>query len=95
MRHVDGRDARLLLQFLKLDTQLLAQLGVQVGQGLIQQKDVGAHDQRACDRHALLLATRESGNTLVQLLGCQVDLAGHRGNTLSDLVLATLAVFRP
>ncbi len=59
MRHVDGRHAHALEQVTQLDAHLLPQLGIEVRQRLVQQHHGRAADQRAGDRHALLLATRE------------------------------------
>ena len=48
-----------LLQLADLDPHLLAQLGVEVGERLVEQQHVGPDDERARQRHALLLAARE------------------------------------
>jgi hypothetical protein len=59
VRDVDGRHADALEQVAQLDAHLLAQLGVEVGQRLVQQHDRGAAHQGAGDGHALLLAARK------------------------------------
>ena len=59
VRHVDERDADLLLQRLQLDLQPLAELGVEGAERLVQQQHGGVQDQRARERDALLLAARE------------------------------------
>ena len=54
--HVDGRDADLALQALELAAHLLAQLGVEVGQRLVEQQEPRLVHDGAGERHALLLA---------------------------------------
>ena len=39
-----------------LEAHFLAQIGVEIGQGLVEQQRLGLHDQRARQGHALLLA---------------------------------------
>jgi hypothetical protein len=56
VRHIDERDADLLLQIDQLDLHLLAQLGVERGQRLVEQQHCRMRDQRPADRHPLLLA---------------------------------------
>ena len=63
----DGGDAQFLLDALDLHLHLNAQLGVQVGQRLVQQQDMGPGHQSACQSHPLLLtAGKLSGVALVQ-----------------------------
>jgi len=59
VRDVDGRDADALLQLADLDAHLLAQLGVEVGQGFVEQQQPRLHHQAARERDALLLPARE------------------------------------
>ena len=59
VRHIDDRRAEFLVQALELDAHLGAQLGIQVGQRLVEQKDLGLLHQRAADRDALALAAGE------------------------------------
>jgi hypothetical protein len=54
------RGADCALDLAQLDLHLLAQLGVKVGQRLVQQQDARAYHQRAGQRHALLLAARHA-----------------------------------
>ena len=68
MRDVHGGDAELALQVLELLPELVPELGIQVGQRLVQQEDLGPQHQRPGHGHALLLATGQLGNVLVQLL---------------------------
>ena len=41
------------------DAHLVAQLGVEIGQRLVEKQDLRLDDQRAGERHALLLAAGE------------------------------------
>ena len=54
--HHHGGQSELALQFADLDAHLLAQLGVEIGQRLVEQQHVGPEHQRTGQRHALLLA---------------------------------------
>ena len=57
--HVDGGDGQVLLELPDFGAHLLADLGVQVGEGLVEEKHVRVEDQGAGQGHALLLAARE------------------------------------
>ena len=57
--HVDGGDADLALQPLELDLHVVAQLLVERAERLVQQEHRRAGDERARQRHPLLLAARE------------------------------------
>ena len=57
--HVDEGDSDVRLQALQLDLHLLAQLQVERAQRLVEQEHTRAHDERARQRDALLLAARE------------------------------------
>ena len=59
VRHVDERDADLLLQVDELDLQLLAELRVECCERLVEQQHRRMRDERARDRNALLLAAGE------------------------------------
>ena len=48
-----------LLQLADLDPHLVAELGIQVGERLVQQEHFGLDHQRAGERHTLLLAAGE------------------------------------
>ena len=56
VRDHDGREPELPLQLADLDANLLAQLGIEVGERLVEQQHVGPEDERAGQRHTLLLA---------------------------------------
>ncbi len=53
---IDEGDAGAALQALQLDAHLLAQLGVEIGQRLVEQEDFRLDHEAARERHALLLA---------------------------------------
>ena len=53
---VDGGVAIGVVQPAHLEAHFLAQIGVEIGQRLVEQQRLGLHDQRARERHALLLA---------------------------------------
>ena len=55
VRHVHGGDAERIVQATDLRAHLLAQVGVQVGQRLVQQQHLGLDHDRPRQRHALLL----------------------------------------
>ena len=57
VRDVDERDADFLLQVDQLDLHFLAELRIERGQRFIEQQHRRMRDQRARDRHALLLST--------------------------------------
>ncbi len=67
--HVDEGDAGAALQALQLGAHALAELGVEIGERLVEQQDGGLDDQRAAKRNALLLAAAElSGMPVLQPL---------------------------
>ncbi len=59
VRDVDGRVAVFVVQAAHLEAHLLAQVGVEVGERLVEQQRLGFDDQRARERHALLLPAGE------------------------------------
>ena len=59
VRDVDESDAGAPLQALELGAHALAQLGVEIGERLVEQQDRWLNDQRAGQSHALLLAAAE------------------------------------
>src|SRR4029077_6306308 len=56
---VDERDAHLALELSQLELELLAQLGVERAQRLVEQKNPRAQDQSAGEGNSLLLTARE------------------------------------
>ena len=90
MGDVDRGVAEGVVQAAHLEAHLLAQIGVEVGQRLVEQQRLGLDDQRAGERDALLLAAGQlagialrqrreprGGEDAVELLldGRAVDLA--------------------
>ena len=63
---VDGGRADLLLEALDLAAGLHAQLRVEVGERLVHQEHLRVADQRAAERHALLLAAGELARAAVE-----------------------------
>ena len=59
MGHIDHGDAEPLLQAADLAAQLLPELGIEIGERLVEQADRRLGDQRAAERDALLLAAGE------------------------------------
>src|SRR6185312_10197525 len=55
----DGRGAHGALDLAQLDLHFLAQLGVEVGERLVEQQNLRPDHQGAGERHALLLAARK------------------------------------
>ena len=76
VRDVERRDAERLVQAPDLEAHLLAQVGVEIGQRLVQQQDLGLDDQRARHRDALLLATRQLPG-VPRLVSGQLDDTQH------------------
>ncbi len=92
---IDEGDAGAALQLLELDAHALAQLGVEIGQRLVEQQDVGLDHQRARQRDALLLAAGQ----FVRIAALEPGQVDQRQRLL-DLALAprragTLRIFRP
>ena len=90
MGDVDRSDTKFALHLFQLIAQIYAQLRVQVGQRFIHTDDRRPGDQRARDRHALLLPAGKLGNRFGQLLLRQVNLHGNLTDLLIDLVLLQL-----
>ena len=71
--HVDGRGADLLVHLLDLDPHLHAQLGVEVGQRLVEQEHLRVAHDGAAHRDALALAAGQ----LLRLAVDQLDDVEH------------------
>ena len=65
-RGVEHGHAELAVQPLELGAGVVAQLGVEVGQRLVEQEQLGPADQRPADGDPLLLAARGRGGLSVQ-----------------------------
>jgi hypothetical protein len=55
MRHINGSHAELALKPADLGTRAFTQLGIEIGQRLVEQKNLRAPDDGAGERDALLL----------------------------------------
>ena len=65
-RGVQHGRAEIAVQPLELGPHVVAQLGVEVGQGLVEQQQLGPAHQGAADRDALLLAARRRRRLAVE-----------------------------
>jgi hypothetical protein len=90
--HRGGR--HLGMQALDLDAHLRAQLGVEVGERLVEQEDQRVAHQAAAERHALLLAARELARPALQQLVQAQDLGG-AVDRRPDLASGTFLLRRP
>ena len=61
MGDVDEGDAELALQLAQLQLEVLAQLGVEGAEGLVEEQHARVQHQRASQRHPLLLPAGELG----------------------------------
>src|SRR3984957_7720107 len=75
-----GRQFQLALQLADFHPHVLTQLGVEIGQGLIEQQHIGPEHQRAGQRHALLLAAGQLARQPVAEL-----LEPHQAQDFRDL----------
>ncbi len=89
VRHVDERDADLLLDPFELQLHLLAQLEVERAERFVEQQHLGVVHQRPGERHALLLSARHLGG-LAALEPDQVDQLHGVADALVDLALLDL-----
>ena len=87
---VDEGGAGLHVEALELVAHLQAQLGVQVGEGLVHEEDGGLGGQGAGDGHTLLLAAGELGGVAVHEHADLHD-AGDPADGEVDLLLGHLA----
>ena len=78
------------MQAADLETHLLAQRGVQIGQRLVQQQHGGPDHDRAGQRHPLLLAAGEFGRIAVGQMAHVHDFQ-HLADAALDLGLGDLA----
>ena len=87
--HVDRGDAQAALHLGDLGAHLTAELGVQVGQRLVEQERVGLADQRTAHGHTLALTAGEVAGLAVQVVVELEHLRG-LGHLGLDLVLGEL-----
>ena len=90
MRDVDDRGAEAVVQLGDLGAHLDAELGVEVGERLVHQVDLGGTDDGAAHGDALALAAGEGGRLAVEEL-LEVEDAGGLADGLVDLVGVDLA----
>ena len=74
VRDVDRRGAQPLVQLLELDPHLHAQLGVEVGQRLVEQEHLRVAHDRAAQRDALALAAGELARLALEQFADAEDL---------------------
>ena len=74
------------MELLDLDPQFVAQLGVEIGERLVEQEDVDIADQRAADGDALALAAGELGRLAVEQR-LELQELGRLGDAFGDFVL--------
>ena len=91
MRHVDERDADLLLDRLELDLERLPELRVEGAQRLVEQEDGGIQDQRPREGDPLLLAAGELIRPALLVAG-QTDELERATDHLAALPLRRLLV---
>ncbi len=68
MGDVDGGDVEPTLQLFDLEAHLLPQLGIQVGERLVQQQNLGTIDQSPGQSHPLLLPAGELARVVLLVL---------------------------
>ena len=82
------------MQALDLDPQLVPELGVEVGERLVEQEHGGVAHQRAADRDALALAAGELvGPAVEQRSICSIAAACATRRSIS--ALGVFAILRP
>ena len=88
--HINDGGAQALVQFFDFAAHFVAQLRVQVGQGLVEQKHLGLAHDGAANRHALALPARERGGLALEHV---VDAQQARGvhDAALDFVFGRLA----
>ena len=84
--NVDEGALDLVTQLNELGAHLVTQLGIQVGQGLVHQEDLGVTHDGAADGDTLTLAAGECLGLTVKVLGNTQDL-GSGADLAVDLVL--------
>ena len=89
MGDVDRGDAEPLLQPRDLGAHLAAQLGVEVGQRLVEEERVGLADDRAAHRDALALAAGQVARLALEVL-VELERLRRRPDLLVDLVVGGL-----
>jgi hypothetical protein len=87
---VDAGGAELIVEAADVDADLGAQGGVEVGEGLVEEEEGGAADDRASHGDALTLAAREGlGESIEE--GAEAEHAGDLVDALADHGVVGLA----
>ena len=86
MGDVDECRLQVAVQLLQLDAGLATELGVQVGQGLVEQEDLGAAHDRPSKRHPLALAAGQGARLSLEEVVESEDARGV-AHSLVDLLL--------
>ena len=94
VRHVDERDADLLLEGLQLDLQRLAELRVEGAERLVEQEHRGVEDQRSRERDTLLLSPGELRRPPL-LVSLEPDERERVEDLLADVLLRHVLVPQP
>ena len=84
--HIDHRGAELAVQLQQLGAQLRAQLGVEVGKWLVEEKEPRLAHDRATERHALALAAGEVRGPAIEQVAHSQALGG-RCHATRDVAL--------
>ena len=84
VRHVDERNPCTPLQRLDLGAHALPQLGVEIGQRLVEQQDRRLDHERAGERHTLQLAARQL-SWMTSFEALKADCFEHARDARSDL----------
>src|SRR5690606_340788 len=86
MRHIDHRVLEPVMQPIDLHAQVRAELGVEVGQWLVEQEHIDVAHQGTANSHTLALAAGEVGRLAVEQRLDLQDFCG-AGDATLDLVL--------
>ena len=89
MRDIDGRRLQPLMQFLDLGAHLHAQFGVEIGQGLVEEKHRRIAHDGAAHGDALALAAGEFARIAGEI-GFEIENARRPADLLVDLALRAL-----
>ena len=95
VRDVDGGDLELVVQAADLEAHLLAQVGVEVGQRLVEQQHLRLDHDGARQRHALLLAARQLGRIAALEARPSARRRGSRSTRRSISARGSLRTSRP
>lgn len=85
--HVEHRRSAAAQQVRQLEPHLVAQLGVDIAQRIIQQQDIRIADQCPCQRGALLLSVRQFARRVAEHV-LDLEQPADRGNPSGDIAAA-------